>query len=267
MMKSIVAGAVVALSVSAAFAQDITIATGRQGGGYDAAAQTLTQRVAQRGVTATVQNMNGSDEISLALCRNAAQVGYMQIDAFYARSKEGCQLKAVANYGTEVAYLLFPPRSPIDELDEMSESDVILVDTVGSGSELFVRTIQKIETEEGGGDDWSKASLNTDGLDIAPAAGEMGDVQAVIMVRKPSSPDMVRLLDLGWTLGWMKDRHIDNLEFNGKPLYEAVKVEFRDSSNKRHKGHGYQLSSFVVTNKELTSNKDLFGKIVAAASN
>lgn len=253
------------LFAGAASADPLTVATGKSGGGYDKAAQTLSQRIAQRGIENTVVNMNGSDEISLSLCRNSAQVGYMQIDAFYARSKDGCSLKAVANYGTEQAYLLFPPKSKYDELSDLSEKDTVLVDTVGSGSELFFRTIQRIEKEEGRGDAWSKVSLNTDGLDIAPAAGEMGDVQAVVMVRKPNSPDMARLLDLGWTLGELWDKNIDDLSFNGQPLYASQKIVLQDGSGKKHRGYAYDVSSFVVVNSSVITNKELFGKVVAAA--
>lgn len=264
MMKTIASAAILAMAATAVNA-DIVIATGKQGGGYDRASQTLAQRIEQRGIDVAVTNMNGSDEISLALCRNSAQVGYMQIDAFWQRAQDGCQLKAIANYGTEVAYILFPPNSEIDELEELTEQHTVLVDTVGSGSELFFRTIQKIEKEEGRGNAWSDVSMNTDGLDIAPAAGMMGDVHAVVMVRKPNSPDMVRLLDLGWTLGWMKDRNIDDLEFNGKSLYEGNKVQLVDSAGKKHKGFGYNVSSFVVVNNEIQKDKKLFSEVTIAA--
>lgn len=264
MIRTTISAIVVALAATSANAE-VVIATGKLGGGYDQAAQTLNQRIKQRGVDSSVQNYNGSDEISLALCQNAAQVGYMQIDAFWQRAQDGCQLKAIANYGTEIAYILFPPNSEYDELSDLSEKDTVLVDTVGSGTELFFRTIQKIEQEEGRGDPWSKASLNTDGLEIAPAAGTMGDIQAVVLVRKSNSPDMIRLLDLGWTLGWLKDKHIDDLEFNGQSLYSGKKIELHTSAGKRQKGFGYEISSFVVANNALIGDKANFTKIVAAA--
>ena len=264
MIKKLMMATAIAMVAGSAFA-DVTIATGKSGGGYDKASQILSQRAKQRGIENNVVNYNGSDEISLALCQGKAQVGYMQIDAFYQRAKDGCTLKAIANYGTEQAFILFPPKSKYDELGDLSEKDTVLVDTVGSGSELFARTIQKIEKDEGNGSKWANFSMNTDGLDIAPAAGEMGDVQAVIMVRKPNSPDMVRLLDLGWSLGELWDKNIDDLSFNGNPLYSSQKVTLIDSSGKKHKGYAYDVSSFVVVNSEIVKDKEVFGKIVAAS--
>ena len=265
-MKTLLKYAALALALTAGAASaDVVVATGKSGGGYDKAAQTLSQRIAQRGIQNEVVNMNGADEISLAVCGDKAQIGYMQIDAFYARSKDGCSLKAIANYGTEQAYILFPPKSSYGKLSDLSEKDTVLVDTVGSGSELFFRTIQRIEKEEGRGDAWSNASLNTDGLDIAPAAGEMGDVQAVVMVRKPNSPDMARLLDLGWSLGELWDRNIDDLKFNGQSLYTSQKVQLLDGAGKKHRGYAYDVSSFVVANASLIRNKEIFNKVVAAA--
>lgn len=78
--------------------------------------------------------MNGSEEISLTVCRDAAQIGIMQIDAIYARSNEGCDLKAIGSYGDEVAMFLAPPRAKTSDLDDLSASNVIGVDTIGSGS-------------------------------------------------------------------------------------------------------------------------------------
>lgn len=117
--------AVALLLPGLAAAEPLTIATGKAGGGYDRRAIQIEQRLEQRGIEAQILNLNGSDEISLAVCAGRAGLGILQIDAIYARSLEGCQMKAVASYGAEVALLLFPPRAQHDELSDLGPGSAL----------------------------------------------------------------------------------------------------------------------------------------------
>ncbi|QCP84359.1 hypothetical protein EYE35_01305 [Cereibacter sphaeroides] len=266
-MKRLFLSAVLALAAAAAVAAEpLTIATGKAGGGYDARAQQIAQRLYQRGTEAEVANLNGSDEISLAVCGGRADVGLMQIDAMYARSLEGCTMKPVAVYGTEYAFLLFPPRSSKDELSDLGASDAILVDTIGSGTDLFWRTIVKIEnSDDGSKDAWASARAVNDPLELAQASAEMGDIAAVLLVRKPDSPHITRLLDLGWTLGEMWDRDINDLSFNGGSLYIAEKatVQF---GKRRFRAWAYAVRSFIaVSSKVAAGDRTMFAAITGAA--
>ncbi|WP_166416318.1 hypothetical protein [Cochlodiniinecator piscidefendens] len=76
MKRTIVLAGSIALSLMACAvsAQDITIAAGKEDGGYDAAAHQMVERLEQRGMTVDVVNLNGSYEITLALCSGRAQV-------------------------------------------------------------------------------------------------------------------------------------------------------------------------------------------------
>lgn len=250
----------------AAHADTITIATGKQGGGYDRRAQEISQRLEQRGLETTVQNLNGSDEISLAICQGRADIGPMQIDAIYARAMEGCTLKPVAVYGSEFAFILFPPGSDADELEDLTPQSAVLVDTIGSGSDLFWRTIVRIETgEDGDGDEWSAARVVNDPLELAHASATMGDIHAVVLVRKPDSADVLRLIDLGWSLGQLWDRDIDDLQFNGQPLYAGQKVALK-WGNKTVKNYAYQVRSLIVASPKIADgNRQSFAAITAAA--
>lgn len=256
----------VLLSPVAGHAQaTIGIAAGKAGGGYDRRAQQIEQRLAQRGLVATVSNFNGSDEISLALCSGRAQIGLMQIDAIYARSLEGCQMKAVASYGAEVALILFPPRADKNQLSDLGPSSAVMADTIGSGADLFWRTIVRIEQgEDGTKDEWSNARVVNDPLELANANAEMGEVDAVILVRKADSPDVQNLLGQGWTLGELWDRDIDDLAFNGAPLYRSEKMTIQGSGGKA-KGWGYEVRSFVMIARALAEGDRLqFAAITAA---
>lgn len=250
-----------------ASAEVLTIATGKAGGGYDRRAIQIEQRLEQRGVDAQIVNLNGSDEISLAVCAMRADLGIMQIDALYARSLEGCQMKAVASYGSEVALLLFPPRSPHDELGDLGPGSAVLVDTIGSGSDLFWRTLIKIETgQDGSGDGWASARAVNDPLDLANASAEMGEIHAVLLVRKPESADVQALLGQGWTVGELWDRDVTDLEFNGGPLYLSEKLKIPTPGGKTIKAWGYVVRSFIAVPRAVADgDRQRFAAITAAA--
>lgn len=259
--------ALAVLSPVAVTAQTIDIAAGKAGGGYDQRARQIEQRLEQRGVLSTVINLNGSDEISLALCGGRASLGIMQIDAIYARSLEGCQMKAVGSYGAEAALILFPPRSDLDSLSDLGPNATVLVDTIGSGSDLFWRTIVRIETgEQGGNDEWASARVVNDPLELANTSAEMGEVDAVVLVRKPESADVQALIGQGWTVGELWDRDINDLEFNGAALYRSDKLKVPTPGGKPLKAWGYEVRSFIAVPRALAEgDRQRFVAITAAA--
>lgn len=246
-------------------ALDVNIATGKQGGGYDAAAKNLAQRLGQRGFDVTVENLDGSDAITLALCNGSAQVGIAQVDAVDARAAEGCSLKPVGNYGEEVAVILFPPKSSLNELDDMGESQAILVDTIGSGTDLFWHTIVRIEnSEDGNKSAWAKVKPVNEPIELAETSASFGDIDAVLLVRKLNSPDITNLLARGWRLGELYDKDINDYQFNGSSLYEPSRVQLRSPAGKA-RGYGYKVRSYYLTTQELASDRQAFATIAGAA--
>lgn len=255
----------IAKPAAAAEAQYV-IATGKAGGGYDKRAQDMAERLKQRQMLTDVINLNGSDEISLAVCGKRAQIGIMQIDAIYARSLEGCTMKPVGVYGEEVAVILFPPKSDMDELSDLTAQSAVMVDTIGSGSDLFWNTIVRIETgDDGSGDEWAKARVVNDPLELAVASATMGDVQALVLVRKPDSPDITRLLELGWTMGELWDKDVNDLQFRGAELYESAKIDIRYGASKA-RDYGYVVRSFIVVGNDVANgDRNAYAAIVKAA--
>lgn len=251
---------------AAAAEAQYVIATGKAGGGYDKRAQDMAERLKQRQMLTDVINLNGSDEISLAVCGKRAQIGIMQIDAIYARSLEGCTMKPVGVYGEEVAVILFPPKSDMDELSDLTAQSAVMVDTIGSGSDLFWNTIVRIETgDDGSGDEWAKARVVNDPLELAVASATMGDVQALVLVRKPDSPDITRLLELGWTMGELWDKDVNDLQFRGAELYESAKIDIRYGASKA-RDYGYVVRSFIVVGNDVANgDRNAYAAIVKAA--
>jgi hypothetical protein len=251
-MKSTILSLILTTAAFPALAEPLVIGAGKASGNYDSAAQRLAQRLQQRNTDAIVSNYNGSDEITLALCQKAADIGYAQIDAIYARGQEGCFLKPIGIYGTEYAQIWFPPKSDNDELEDLDTSSKILVDTIGSGSELFWNTIVSIETgDDGTNDAWSKAQPVYEPIDMAPTLGSFGEIDAVLMVRKPSSLDAKLLTENGWTLGWIYDKDINDLMFNDVSLY---------SSDQNYQT--YEVRSFLVSGPNF--DQTLLRKVQAA---
>lgn len=248
-----------------AAADDLTFATGLMDGGYDTNARAFAQRYEQRAdAEVTIINLNGSGEISLALCSGKADIGQMQIGAMEARMQDGCRLRPAGDYGSETAMLWFPPGSDLDELSDMTADTKVLVGPVGSGSELWWENAVRIETgDHGNNSDWSQAVMVNDDVEMAGTLANFGDIDAVVIVMKPSDSRVETLASLGWELGELYDKDINDYEFNGKPLYEAKKAKFSTSSG-RHKNWTYEVQSFYVVTAETARDKTKFRAIVSS---
>lgn len=269
MFRNIITALLISVS-STAFAADkiqpVVIAGGAQGGGYNKYAIKMSERMKQRGYdNVTVTENNGSDAITLAACNGKADIWIAQIDAIYTRFNEGCQLAPVADYGTEYAMLFFPPDSRMDSLDDLTDQSRIAIDGIGSGTELFWKTIVYIETgEDGSNNDWAKAIPVESTYDTLNTSANFGDIDAAILVRSGSSDQIKLLLDQGWTLGYLYDKDIDDQEFNTKPLYSSEKITIVNSNGSKQKNWGYGVRSFIGVTKKAASDRQF--KVDVAAS-
>jgi hypothetical protein len=254
--------------VAPAFGESgVTFYTGVKGGGYDADTRIMAKRVAQRGIETQIENRAGSDDITLQACQDPLSVWTAQIDALWVREmKDGCYLPVLAEYGTEMAMIFFPPGSKHDELSDLDETSTIFVTGVGSGSELFARTIQFIEKEHGRGDAWSNATLETGDMRRINALASRDKVDAAIIVRLLTSDDITKLIDAGWSLGWLKDKDIDDLLYGDSPLYTGTKIKWSAPGNKTtHKGYGYEVRSYVGTTETVElDHAGLFDALLSA---
>lgn len=267
MKKILLTTAALAVMATSAMAQTV-IAVGQEGRGYEAFGKDMVKALAGK-IDATTKNYEGSDAISRAVCDGEAQVGIMQIDAIYTRQKEGCKLRVVGTYGTEFAYLLAPEDSDIGELADLTASSKLLVDTVGSGTELFWSTIRAIETgPDGNQSGWEKAIAVNDPIFLAQTMAEVGDIDAVLIVGTTTSKDVAELIGAGWQMLSIYDKDINDQLFNGAELYPVGDASVAgtggwlsgDTSN-----DSYAIRSFVVVSEELSKDRRAF-KDVADAS-
>lgn len=258
MIAAIVAGA-------AAAADPVTLYTGKKGGGYDGSAQTVAKRLAQRGVDVGIENRAGSDDITLQACADNLSVWWAQIDAIWTREmKDGCYLPVLAEYGTEMATIWFPPDSRAGDLGDLDETSTVFVTDVGSGSELWWRTAVAIEAEHGRGDDWSKATVENGDLRRVNALASRGNVDAVILVRTSNSADFERMIDSGWQLGSLKDKDLDDLTYGDRPLYAGTRLTLQFGKAKA-KGYAYEVRSFIGTTEAVErDDPDLFDAMLSA---
>lgn len=260
--------AVAATSASAVAAQDIHIAVGQQGRGYEARGLEIGERLSQRGHEVSVDNYEGSDAISLAVCDGRATVGIMQIDAIYARAQEGCDLKTIGTYGNEYAFMLFPPDSKLDELSDLRADNKVLVDTIGSGTELFWRTIVGIETgDKGNKSKWAQAKPVHDLTVLADTMAQAGEVDALLIVGIPDNKEVLNLLEKGWELGELYDKDINDMQYRGGSLYNTETVEIKIEGRWRAlKNDAYVVPSFIVIADKLANeDRKLYGDVVAAS--
>lgn len=254
------------LMAASAWAEPLVIATGRDGGGYDRRAEDLVLRLQSRGIEAEVLNLSGSNAISLQVCNGSAEIGIMQIDAIWARRLEGCNLTPIGPFSTttEAAFLLVPPGSRIDELSDLGAGNTISVDRVDSGTELFWRTIVRIEKEHGQNDDWASAQTANVAPEGLNTQASFGTIDAAVLVRRPTDPAIQDLLSLGWSIVEFWDRDINDLTFNNRPLYTPVRVDLQIRDGYRVRGWVYELQSFIAV-KEGAFSGEVFDSLVLAS--
>lgn len=267
-MKKILLATAAVIGMAIPAAAETIIAVGQEGRGYEAFGKKMVERLNGK-LPASIENYEGSDAISRAVCDGAAQVGIMQIDAIYARQKEGCSLRVVGTYGTEYAYMLVPPGSSIDELHDLAAGNKILVDTVGSGTDLFWNTIVSIETGPNGNKSgWAQATSINDPVFLAPSMADLGEIDAVLIVGTTKSKDVKELIDAGWELAAIDDKDINDEVFNGSSLYPREDAEI-DGTGGWLSGNAsntsYAIRSFVVVGSELAADRRAFADVAQAA--
>ena len=244
-------------TISSTFAQtaDVVIAAGQEGKGYDAFAKNISQRMQAKDFNAKVMNFAGSDEITDKVCNGTAQIGITQIDAVHVREKEGCKLSVVGKYGTEKALILFPPDSDMGSLDDLTKSSRVLVDDIGSGTDLYWHNIVSIEKgEHGNKSDWSNATAVNDILLASESLAASKDIDAVIMVTTEKNKLLNELVDNGWVIGDLYDKDINDYEFRGSSLYQNSDVDLGTKFGGSDEGDAYDVQSVVVANAEWVNN-------------
>lgn len=256
------------LTGTSALAQDAVFFTGGVDGDYESESFDIRDRLAQRNVEIEVENRNGSDDITIQAC--SAEVPAMWIaqkDALYIREMEqGCTLVDIALYGNEYAMLFFPPNSRDDKLSDLDGSDTVLVDKIGSGSELTWRNMVNIESEHGGGDEWSTARIETDSPRRATSMASRGTISAVFLVRTLESGDVTSLLSQGWELGYMYDKDINDLQWNNGSLYEDERIDIVRDGRRQARNWSYVVPSFIGTTTLVERNHPkMFDEMISAA--
>jgi TRAP-type uncharacterized transport system substrate-binding protein len=265
MKKIINIAAIITTLTTPVLANDAKIIAGAsESGGYYAKAQIASQKLNQRGYDTIVTSTNGSDEITLGICNGKFLAGYTQIDAIFKRAKEGCSLRPVSTYGNEIAFMMIPPKSDIDELSDLNESNKVLVNTIGSGAALFWETIVSIENgDDGNKSDWAKAKPVNENFSMAGTLAQFGDIDAVVMVSSLDNPNIETLLSIGWQFAELYDKDINDQMFNDNPLYEYEKIKTRINDEK-HTVKGYIVKSFGVVSEKTARDREIYTDVSRA---
>ena len=245
---------------SASFAEPIVVGAGKAGGGYDKWSQDIAKAFTQRGVPAVVTNFTGSDEITLGICSDKVLFAPAQQDAAYQRAMEGCELLPLWTYSSEeYMWLMVPPNSDIDELEDLTSSSKVATDLAGSGSDFTLRQLRRIEQgEEGSGNDWSKMQIDNRSLKSAMGLGAGGKLDAVFFVGTASSANLDFFLKNGWTPVEVYDKDLNDLTFNGEALYEGDTTKFAGGSV-----WTYRVKTFVY-GKELQADlQEVFESVMS----
>ena len=101
--------------------------------------------------------------------------------------------------------------------------------------------------------------------EVATSLANFDEIDALLQVRLPSSPEIINLLDDGWTLGELYDKDINDYVFNNSSLYEPRATSIK--GKKYHKGgNGYEVKSFILTTADVKSDRTLFTDIVRSSN-
>ena len=217
----------IALLVWATMGQALTFGAGKEGRGYDRWATDVTHAFNSRGVESDKVNLKGSDDLTLGICAGEIDVAPSQQDAAYQRQIEGCELQELWTYPSEeFMFLAVPPDSKIDELEDLKETDVVITDAAGSGSDFTARQIRRIEmSDKGNKSPWAKFQLHNKSVKSAVGLGSAGKIAGVFFVGSINSEEIKFFLKNGWSFVEVYDKNLDDLKFNGKPLYEGQRVK------------------------------------------
>lgn len=248
-IKTLIAAAILSLAGTAVVAQDLFVAAGREGWGYDRRATALVEQL--RGEW-DVKNLSGSEDIAREVCAGTAQMGIAQVDAIYQMSTEGCNLLPLGIYpAQEYAFIMFPPDG-VSELHDLNSSNRILVGEVGSGAALFWRTIVSIENgEHGNGSSWSQAEAVYGPFALADTQASLGNIDAVIMVTSPDADIIQQLLTAGWEVGELDDKDINDFQFNRGNLYERSTIRIDHPTRFRDiRQDAIEVRSYWIGNAE-----------------
>ena len=250
------------LSVSA---EPLVFYTGVEGGNYHKKTVDLVNRMNQRGVDVVLQNRNGSDDITLQACRNPNSAWIAQHDAVWKREMEGCVLLDVGVYGVEHTFLMFPPDSDVDSLRDLTASHTVLVDKVGSGSELTWMNMVKIEKDYDPDSAWIKAGVDNSAVKLAVSRAARSEIDAVFMVRGQNNDDVKRLLKAGWTIGEMWSKGIEKYQWGNKPMYPSKELAFI-VEGKRINAWVFDVTTLIGTTSAVSEDSQIYNELVNIAN-
>ena len=75
----------------------------------------------------------------------------------------------------------------------------------------------------------------------------------------PSSTDLAFFLKNGWELAEVYDKDLNDLEFNGQPLYEGQKVNIQGAG----KVYTYKVKTFIFGKELNEEQQELFESVMA----
>ncbi len=214
--------------VSVARADNVALCAGRAGGGYDSLIKSVGNQLRAQGHTVTIINLPGSEATLNALRDGLCAYGPAQGDIYYRMTKEDPSVATAITPSVllynEVMTLMCSKASGVDELSDLTDKHVVIGDAFGSGSAMTWENLAAIEKEYGNGSSWIKARADNTPLDEALAAISVGQAQCAFGMGKVPIDWAREMEEKGFTLSYVYDKDINDLEFNGSSLYNPVDI-------------------------------------------
>lgn len=227
-MTGLLGAIALATLATQAAAVEVTLCSGRSGGGYDAVMKGIAAELQKRGAVVKINNLPGSEDILRSLEAGTCEYGPAQKDVHYLLSKSDSSLTSVVS-PVEVLYkeamtLVCSASSRYDELSDLVAGDVVIVGEIGSGSALTWESLISVEKEFGNGSDWINATPEYSELAEASASLALGSAKCAFGVGAIPSAWALHSVQQGNTISWVEDKDINDLEYAGGPLYPAGSV-------------------------------------------
>lgn len=223
---------VTAMFSASVMSNDLVIATGGEGGGYESLGKTLKQYIQKQAARKQVDfdfeviNSNGSVENIELLNDGDAQIAIVQADALNV-NKPSVPVRTKSAY-KETVFWIYNKKNGVEDLEDIEGSDkklVVLVD--GSGATITMKSF--VQEDKGYSKNLENAVYADDNYDAADIVSEgryNGKQVAGMLYVGKSIPVEIAKDFKGLAIGELTDSDFnDAKDIAGEPLYTNCDVE------------------------------------------
>lgn len=253
------------LITSLAFSQEMTVATGGKSGFYHnglfstfnskvkrfSNGEWECERAIEKGTDGTLQNIKLVES-------GKADVGFVQLGGLITT---GADVEVIGTIMFELAHLVAPKKGKVRDVDDLeSKAGYSVGINSRSGSMVTYNVFKKYDK------DYARASVvDYPKSSRAIAAMTKGDLDSYFFVSAPGTKSIKRMISSGLEFLDVDDSDFNDFKYNGKRLYEFVKVGKKQGYPGKFKT--IRVPAVLIANRTwVEDNEDVFDVLFDACS-